>query len=54
MYVLLIGVLLFDESRKEDVIIAIFLVLVGLFNIIISCMRGTKSSGKHTPAGKYE
>jgi hypothetical protein len=54
MYVLLVGVLLFDESRPADIIIAILLVLVGLFNIIVSCMRGDKASAKHNEAKRCE
>jgi hypothetical protein len=54
MYLLLIGTLLFDESRSEDIIISILLVLVGLFNIIVSCMRGNKPKGKNTKGKKRE
>ena len=41
MYVILVGLLVFDETRKFDMFIGIGLVLVGIFNIIVSCMRDT-------------
>lgn len=39
IYVMLIGLLLFDEDRKTDMISAIAMVLVGFFNLIVGCMR---------------
>jgi hypothetical protein len=38
-YVMLVGLILFDESRKVDLIMGITLVLVGIFNLIVGCMR---------------
>lgn len=39
MYVILVGLLIFDESRKFDMFMGILLVLVGIFNLIVFCMR---------------
>jgi hypothetical protein len=39
IYVMLIGLLLFDETRKTDMFSAIIIVLVGFFNLIVGCMR---------------
>ena len=39
MFLVFIGLLLFDEERKSDMGISICLVLIGFFNIMISCMR---------------
>ena len=38
-YVMLVGLILFDETRKVDMVMGISLVLVGLFNLIVGCMR---------------
>lgn len=39
MFLVFVGLLLFDEERKSDMGISICLVLIGFFNIMISCMR---------------
>jgi len=39
MYVILVGLLIFDESRKFDMFMGISLVLIGIFNLIVFCMR---------------
>ena len=39
MFMILIGLLLFDNNLVIDMSVAIILVLVGLFNIIVACMR---------------
>ena len=41
MYVILVGLLIFDETRKFDMFVGISLILVGLFNVIVSCVRDT-------------
>lgn len=41
LYVILVGLLVFDDTRKFDMFIGISLVLVGIFNIIVACMRDT-------------
>ena len=38
-YLFLVGLLIFDDTRKVDMLIGILLVLSGLFNVIVSCMR---------------
>lgn len=38
-YLVLVGLLVFDERRKISLSLGIALVLVGFFNIIVSCMR---------------
>ncbi len=38
-YLFLVGLLIFDDKRKVDMLIGILLVLSGLFNVIVSCMR---------------
>lgn len=38
-YVMLVGLIIFDETRKADLILGIGLVLVGIFNLIVGCMR---------------
>ena len=42
---MLIGLLVFDDRSRYDVLIGIALVLVGLFNVIVSCMRRDTSEG---------
>ena len=42
MYVILVGLLIFDENRKTDMLFAIAMVLMGFFNFIVFCMRDTK------------
>ena len=44
-YILFVGLLLFDEKRKTDMLIAIFIVLIGLFNVLVACMRETSHKG---------
>jgi len=38
-YVLLIGLLIFDQTNKADMALGVSLTLVGIFNIIVGCMR---------------
>ena len=38
-YLFLVGLLIFDDTRKVDMLIGILLVLSGLFNVIVSFMR---------------
>jgi len=38
-YVMLVGLIIFDETRKADLILGIGLVLVGILNLIVGCMR---------------
>jgi len=38
-YLFLVGLLIFDDTRKVDMLIGIMLVLSGLFNVIVSFMR---------------
>jgi hypothetical protein len=42
-YVIFVGLLTFDDKRKFDMLIGIGLTLVGIFNLIVSCMRDTMS-----------
>jgi hypothetical protein len=35
----LIGLLVFDDRNRYDMLIGIAMVLVGVFNVIVSCMR---------------
>ncbi len=54
-YVMLVGLILFDESRKVDMIMGITLVLVGLFNLIVGCMRENQDEyNDYSNRGKYE
>jgi COPI associated protein len=46
LYLVLLGLLLFDESRAMDLVTAIVLVLAGLFNILVSCMRDDPKPSK--------
>ena len=39
IYVMLVGLLLFDETRRIDMLSAICIILVGFFNLIVGCMR---------------
>jgi COPI associated protein len=39
LFLVLLGLLVFDDRTKYDVLIGITLVLVGIFNVIVSCMR---------------
>lgn len=39
IYVMLVGLLLFDENRKTDMFCAILIFLVGTFNLVVGCMR---------------
>ena len=39
LYLFLIGLLVFDDTRKPDMLIGISFVLIGLFNVIVSFMR---------------
>eukprot|EP00347_Sterkiella_histriomuscorum_P000686 403374892 len=62
MYVILVGLLVFDETRKLDMFTGIGLVLVGLFNIIVACMRDVSAEEKqdyekaqmHDPENEYQ
>ena len=42
IYILFVGLLVFDESRKVDMAVSIVIVLVGFFNILVGCMRDAK------------
>jgi hypothetical protein len=44
-YILFVGLLLFDEKRKIDMLLAIFVVLIGIFNVLVACMRDTRGKG---------
>jgi drug/metabolite transporter (DMT)-like permease len=46
LYVVFVGLLLFDETRKWDMIFAIVMVLVGFLNILLGCMRDSKHDYK--------
>ena len=39
LYLVLIGLLVFDDRNRYDMLIGIAMVLVGIFNVIVSCMR---------------
>lgn len=39
LFLVLIGLLVFDDRSRYDVMIGIAMVLVGVFNVIVSCMR---------------
>ena len=39
LYLFLIGLLVFDDQRKADMLIGISFVLIGLFNVLVSFMR---------------
>ena len=39
LYLVLIGLLIFDDRNRYDMLIGIAMVLVGIFNVIVSCMR---------------
>jgi hypothetical protein len=43
LFVILVGLLTFDEDRKFDEFVGIALTLVGIFNIIVACMRDAMS-----------
>lgn len=51
LYVILLGLLIFDENRKPDMFLGIALVLVGILNIIVGCMRETVKEDE--PNAKY-
>jgi hypothetical protein len=36
---LMVGILVFDDTRSNDLAVGILVVLAGLFNLIVSCMR---------------
>jgi len=38
-YVFLVGLLIFDDTRKIDMLIGVLLVLCGVFNVLVSFMR---------------
>lgn len=42
IYVTLIGLLVFDESRAYDIGISICLVIIGVFNLVVGIMRESK------------
>lgn len=42
IYISLIGLLVFDESRNYDIGISVVLVVIGIFNLIIGIMRQGK------------
>ena len=44
LFVILVGLLTFDQDRKFDMFVGIGLTLVGIFNIIVACMRDTITS----------
>jgi multidrug transporter EmrE-like cation transporter len=48
LYVVFVGLLLFDETRKWDMVFSIIMVLVGFFNILLGCMRDSKHDYKDT------
>lgn len=39
LYVGLVGLLIFDDDRTIDTVIGIIITLVGIFNIVVGCMR---------------
>jgi hypothetical protein len=39
IYVMLIGLLIFDENRRTDTLCAIMIFLVGTFNLVVGFMR---------------
>jgi hypothetical protein len=44
LYIMFVGLLIFDATRPSDMGIAILLVLIGIFNVLIGCMRDAKYS----------
>lgn len=42
VYIVFVGLLIFDENRRADMAFAIVIVLVGFFNILVGCMRDSK------------
>jgi hypothetical protein len=41
VYIMFVGLLIFDDKRKSDMVIAIILVLIGLVNMLASCVINT-------------
>lgn len=39
IYIILLGLLIFDENRKPDMFLGIALAAVGIFNIVVSCLK---------------
>lgn len=54
VFILFVGLLLFDESRKVDMFIAMFIVLIAFFNIMVSCMRKPKEYKEESLGGNTE
>ena len=48
IYLILVGVLVFDSTKTADSIIAILILLIGFFNIMVSCMRNDRESSKRS------
>jgi hypothetical protein len=38
-FIILIGLILYDEKRTVDMVVSIFLTVAGAFNIVIGCQR---------------
>ena len=53
IYVTLIGLLVFDESRNYDIGISVVLVVIGVMNLIIGIMRDSKANGQGN-SGNYD
>jgi hypothetical protein len=56
LYIILVGLLLYDSTRTGDMAISIIIVLVGIFNIIVSCMRDEEADdpmGDQLPKDGY-
>lgn len=39
IFVILVGLLIFDDERKLDIALANVLILIGIYNIVVACMR---------------
>jgi hypothetical protein len=47
LYLIVVGLLLFDEYRTSDMTVSLILVIAGILNIIVSCIRENNKGNEH-------
>ena len=52
LFIVFIGLLMFDEKFKSDLFIGIAVFLIGVFNIMVSCMKLKTKEDEYTSAEK--
>ena len=54
-YILFVGMLMFDETRLRDIAFALYVVLTGIFNIILGCQKDQTFEDEYkSEKGEYD